>query len=329
MKKRIAIICLILVVIGQQQAVYATENKEFTEYSITIGSYELYGRLIMPQGAQNPPVAILIHGSGQGNYNSAFGGMAFFYDIAQGLAEQGIASIRFNKRHRQHPPLPPDATIFTETIYDVHYAIDFARDHTGLGEIFLIGFSQGGIVAPHIAYGRPEVAGIVSLAGSPRNFIDIIASQSGHLHYRAEALGLPIPSFIPADFILRWVMAVDEEAMPDAFSTFNNIALALGFPISFLRSMEGLSVHDIIDQVQIPFLILQGEKDLQVFAAYDFVAWQDMLYNRENVTFILYEGLNHFFAPHVEELGFNQFRANVNVDAQVINDIANWILNLP
>jgi hypothetical protein len=54
-----------------------------------------------------------------------------------------------------------------------------------------------------------------------------------------------------------------------------------------------------------------------------------MLYNRENATFILYEGLNHFFAPHVEELGFNQFRANVNVDAQVINDIAEWFLNLP
>ena len=325
MKKRIIAICMAsLMVFGQKTAAFTAEI-DYYEYSITIGSYELYGRLTMPQGVRNPPVAILIHGSGQGNYNSAFGGMTFFYDIAKGLAGQGIASIRFNKRYRQHPPLSANATIFTETIYDVHYAIDFALDHAGLGEIFLIGFSQGGIAAPHIAYSRPEVAGIVSLAGSPRSFFDIIVSQDAHLRYQARALGAPIPSFLPIDWVLRQVMGVDEAAMPHAFETFNNIAIALGFPIPFLLSMHNLSTPDIIDDVQIPFLILQGEEDLQIFAAYDFTAWQDLLGDRENATFILYPGLNHFFAPHVPELGFNQTRARVNVDAQVIDDIADWI----
>ena len=329
MKKRIAVaLCLVLIISGQQAAFYAVESDTFTEYSIAIGTYELYGRLVMPRGAHNPPVAILIHGSGQGNYNSAFGGMTFFHDIAKGLAEQGVASIRFNKRHRQHPPLPPYATIFTETIYDVHYAIDFALDHADLGEIFLVGFSQGGIVAPHIAYERPEVAGIVSLAGSPRGFFEIIVSQSGHLRYRAAGLGVPIPSFVPVDWVLRHVLAVDEDEMPEAFETFNNIAVALGFPIPFMRSMSDLSTSDIIGYVQIPFLILQGEEDLQIFAAYDFTAWQYLLYGRENATFILYPGLNHFFAPHVPELGFNQTRAQVDVDAQVIDDMAQWILEV-
>ena len=327
MKKRIAVaLCLVMIISGQQAAIYAAENESFTEYSIAIGTYELYGRLVVPLGVYNPPVAILIHGSGQGNYNSAFGGMIFFYDIAKGLAEQGVASIRFNKRHHQHPPLPHDATILTETIYDVHYAIDFALDHAGLGEIFLVGFSQGGIVAPHIAYERPEVAGIVSLAGSPRGFFEIIVSQSGHLRYRAAGLGVPIPSFVPVDWVLRHVIAVDEAEMPDAFEAFNNIAVALGFPIPFMRSMMDLYTPEIIDYVQIPFLILQGEKDLQIFAAHDFRAWQYLLYGRENATFILYPGLNHFFAPHVPELGFNQARARVDVDAQVIADMAEWIL---
>ena len=324
MKKRIALICLVLTIFGQHHT-YNAASYEYSEHSIAIGSYELYGRLMMPQDVKNPPVVILIHGSGQGNFDSAFGGMALFYDIAHGLAQQGVASIRFNKRYYQHTPLPSDATIFTETIYDVYYAIDFARDHNGLGEIFLIGFSQGGIVAPYIAHTRPEVAGIVSLAGSPRDFFEIIVSQSGHLRYRAASLGVNIPSFVPVDLILRQVMAIDEDTMPTAFDTFNSIAVALGFPIPFLRSMNDLSIADIIDNVEIPFLVLQGEEDLQIFAAYDFSAWQELLHDRENATFILYPGLNHFFAPHVEELGYDQAHARANVDMQVINDIAKWI----
>ena len=330
MKKRITLICLSALMVFSHSNImlYAADGKH-TEYSIAIGSYELYGRLTMPYGIENPPVAILIHGSGQGNYNSAFGGMTRFYDIAHGLARQGVATIRFNKRYRQHPPLPPDATIWDETIYDVFYAIDFALNHGGLGDIFLVGFSQGGIVAPHIAYARPEVAGIVSLAGSPRGFFEIVASQNEFLHHNAAAHGMNIPSFIQADWLLRWLLAVDETAYPEAFGQFNAIAAALGFPISFMRSMYGLSTPDIINYVQIPFLILQGDKDLQIFAAYDFTAWKYLLYGRENVTFILYEGLNHFFTPHVPELGFNQSRARANVDAQVISDIAEWILQNP
>jgi len=321
MIKRFAALCLMLV-IGGAQTVSATD---FTEYSIAIGSYELYGRLTMPYGVHNPPVAILIHGSGQGNFDSGFGGMALFRDIAHGLAEHGIASIRFNKRYRQHPPLSSNATIQTETMDDVVYAIDFAAGHQRLRSVFLVGFSQGGIVAPHIAYGRDDISGIISLAGSPRGFFDIVVSQDAHLRHRAANLGAPIPRFVQVDWLLRQVMNVDEQALPLAFDTFNNIAVTLGFPIPFMRSINALDTPAIIDDVEIPFLILQGEEDLQIIAAYDFVAWQNLLHNRDNATFILYPGLNHFFAPHMPQLGFDQARARANVDGQVITDMANWI----
>jgi len=324
MMRRFAIIFLVLLIASQQAVFYATERGQ-SEYSIAIGSRELYGRLVVPEGVRKPPVAILIHGSGQWDFNSAFGGMNLFYDIAHGLAQHGIASIRFNKRYRQHPPLSSDATIFTETIYDVHYAIDFAHDHEDLGDVFLIGFSQGGIVAPHIAYSRPEVAGIISLAGSPRSFFEIVVSQSDFLRYMASVHGVPVPSFVSVEFVLRQVLAVDGNLLPRTFDTFNNIAAGLGFPIPFMRSMYDLSTPDIIDNVQIPFLILQGEEDLQILAEDCFVAWQNLLGYRKNATFILYPGLNHFFAPHAPELGFNQSRGQARVDGQVIEDIGNWI----
>jgi len=317
----------ILLIFSQVLAVYGTPLKTFREYSIEIGPYELYGRLTMPNGVEQPPVAVFIHGSGQWNYNSAFGGMKMFKDIAHGLAEQGIASIRHNKRYYQHPPMPHGVNIWNETIYDTSHAIKFTAAQEDLGEIFIIGFSQGGIVAPHLAYAHPEVKGIISLAGSPRSFFEIIASQSEFLRHRAAGLGVNIPARMVAT-LLNQIMNIDENILPVTYNFLSEQALSLGFPISFLHSMNNLDTYRVISYIEIPFLILQGEEDLQIHAEYDFTAWKELLYEREHTAFILYEGLNHFFAPHIPELGFNQSAARANVDAQVIKDIAEWIIGI-
>ena len=303
-----------------------TPQQNFVELPIMIGPQRLQGRITLPFGVSNPPVAIFIHGSGQHNYNSAFGGMAIFRDIAHGLANQGIASIRFNKRYYQNPPTPNHMTIHDETIEDVSHAITFASGWHILGDIYLIGFSQGGIVAPYIAYNHPEVAGIISLAGSPRNFFDIVNSQASFLRYQASRrTTMPVPSILPVSFLIERIMAVDENTLPMTYNFLNSQASALGFPITFLRSMDTIDTPSILPHLNIPFLILQGSEDLQIKADYCFVAWQNLLGYRHNATFILYNGLNHFFAPHRPNLGYSQSRAQARVDRRVINDIAQWI----
>ncbi|MCL2397415.1 MAG: alpha/beta hydrolase [Defluviitaleaceae bacterium] len=304
----------------------------FTELSMTFGPYNLYGRLTLPKNAAQPPVAILIQGSGQANYNSAFGGMTIFRDIAHGLAQRGIASVRFNKRYYQHP-LPARMTIHDETLDDISYAINLAARWRSLGvvgDIYIIGFSQGGIVAPYVAYHHPQVAGVVSMAGSPRGFFDIVESQAGFLRHQAAARaglpdGVPVPG-LPVGFLLERIMAINENTLPRTYNFLNNQAMALGFPISFLHSVNNLNIAGLLPYIDVPFLILQGSEDLQILADYCFVAWQELFYGRDNATFILYQGLNHFFAPHRPNLGYSQSRARARVDALVIRDIAGWIL---
>ena len=317
--RKLLIFCLTIALFASTTTVFAAEASNFTENTIEIGPYELEGRLAMPNSAELPPVAIFIHGSGQADFDSAFGGMTFFRDIAFGLAEQGIASIRFNKRFYQHAPLPGDATIFTETIDDVMYAIEYAAARDDLGPIFLIGFSQGGIVAPYIAFENEDVAGIVSLAGSPRNFLDILTSQSQNGFFTDD---------IPFARLIRQIMIVDEKTSPMMYNLLNAQATQMGFPISFLRSMDTINTYELLPHIDIPFLILQGDMDLQISAQHCFAAWEDALYGRENAKFILYEGLNHFFAPHMPQYGSFQQRAVVDVDKRVAEDIAEWILEV-
>lgn len=300
-------------------------DKYFTETPILIGHYALEGKLTLPNlpaSTKTPPVAILIQGTGQANKDSAFGRIAPFKDIAHGLAKHGIASIRFNKRFYQHPPIPYNMTLQTEILEDISYAINFAYNHEGLGQIYLVGFSLGGILAPTIAYNHyDKVAGIVSLAGSPRHFSEIWVSQSDMLVYiYANAMGMDVPEGLPIGHLINLVLSTNANS-----HFINNLAHQWGFPISYLLSLNEIDTLGIIDYVNIPMLILHGSKDLQLLVDDDFIAWKELLSDRDNVHFILYEGLNHFFTPHVPELGYFQTQAPAEVYYQVITDIAGWI----
>src|SRR5665647_2719372 len=83
------------------------ETKEYKEEAVKIGEGEMQvdGRLTLPKNVKNPPVVILVQGSGQTDMDETIGaqGNKPFQDIAYGLAEKGIASIRYNKRYYQHP----------------------------------------------------------------------------------------------------------------------------------------------------------------------------------------------------------------------------------
>ena len=316
---------LLLMVCVNPLTVFGSQDKQFQEIPVSIGAYALDGLLLKPYGVENPAVVILIHGTGQANKNSAFGAIAPFKDIAHGLGSHGIASIRFNKRFYQHPPIPADMTLQTEILEDVSYVINWAYNHEGLGDIYLIGFSLGGILAPTIAYNHDEVAGIISLAGSPRHISDITVSQSDMISYiYAQALGVDLPPGLPIGHLINLVLSADAELLK-ANPFISRMAAEWGFPISYLLSLREIDTYAVIDYVQIPILILHGSEDLQLFVDYDFAAWQDLLYDRENAAFILYENLNHFFTPHVPELGYWQTLAPARVYYRVIEDMAKWI----
>jgi dipeptidyl aminopeptidase/acylaminoacyl peptidase len=77
-----------------------------------------------------------------------------------------------------------------------------------------------------------------------------------------------------------------------------------------------------------PMLIMQGGKDFQVKVDQDFAAYRGLLKDKGNVTFKLYENLNHAFVPSVygsiakakKEYGIEQ-----HIGENVIADIVNWI----
>mmetsp|Transcript_25649 Transcript_25649/g.22668 ORF Transcript_25649/g.22668 Transcript_25649/m.22668 type:complete len:88 (+) Transcript_25649:441-704(+) len=77
-----------------------------------------------------------------------------FKQIAEGLAEKGVATIRYYKRTKKYPAkvaAEKELNLDIEVTEDVLSAVKLAAEHPKIGKIFVMGHSLGAMMAPRIA----------------------------------------------------------------------------------------------------------------------------------------------------------------------------------
>ena len=288
---------------------------KYAEQAIRIGEdgYPVDGILTLPSGVTKPPVIILVHGSGTHDWDETIvGDNKPFRDIAHGLAEQGIATIRYQERLAAYPELASERiTIQLDSLEDVNAAIIYATgcDQVDSERIYVLGHSLGGMLAPKIAADHKEVKGILSLAGSPRKLEDIAADQQ-------ELLGNGNKNDIAkARKQAEEIKGLTEESTGDY----------LGMPASYWYSLNLIDTPELLKTLKVPMFIAQGSADIQVYADRDYTAWQELLKDRKDVTFHLYDNLNHLFMESSGENNLEEYFTPGSVDRQLISDMAAWI----
>lgn len=301
----------------------AYDEEKMEELDIAIGEeFPLDGILTMPKGVKNPPIVILVHGSGQSDMDETIGGTSNkpFRDIARGLANEGIASIRYNKRFYQYMDQATDTmTIKDEVLEDVTFAIEYAKTLAEVNQdkIFIIGHSLGGMLSPEIAKENSGIAGIISLAGSPRKLEDIIldqateAAESGQVSETEKTLYLET---MKAQY--DKIKNLEEDNLEEPL---------LGANGYYWKSLNEIDTPSIVKELTLPMLFLQGDADFQVYPEKDFAMWKELLAGKENATFLIYEGLNHLFMPSTGVRDITDYNQKNKVDERVIESIAEWI----
>lgn len=306
-------------------------NERWEEIPITLGydpDKPLNGMLTLPEHVQNPPIAILVHGSGPQGMDSLIGAADNrpFADLAHGLADRGIASIRYDKRSYVYPEDVTD--IETEYLYDVKDAVRFAMEEPRVDgdRLYLIGHSQGGMLSPKLAQDNPEFKGLVSLGGTLRRMEDIILEQ----HETMMAQDTTLTEEEKNSHISQIKEELQQVSGLSPESPDDRKELLLGYPVSYWISLNAIDSKKIAGELTIPMLILQGDNDFQVLYRTDFMLWQEVLKDRENVSFHHYPGLSHVFMPgSLERFDSSSYDPPANMDAQVIEDIAEWIQGQP
>ncbi|MFG0217094.1 serine aminopeptidase domain-containing protein [Brevibacillus porteri] len=304
------------------------QSDKWAESSIKVGNSEkkLNGLLTLPKGIEKPPVAILLSGSGPNNMDSIIGtGLNRpLADIAHGLADRGIASIRFDKRSYAYPnEIVPD--IETEYLFDAKDAVRLAKEDTRIdnNRIYLIGHSQGGLMGPKVAQDNPEIKAFVSMAGTLSRLEDAVLSQT-KMRLAQDTTLTEEQKKAELDKIKSEVQKVKK------LDPSENSGVLLGYPTSYWKSLNAIDGVSITHNLTIPMFIIQGTSDFHVSTQVDFKLWQEAVAGKNNVSMKLYPGLNHLFMPggSADKFDGSIYNIPAHVDSQVIADVSDWINNL-
>ena len=302
--------------------------------NIVIGQdtkYPLKGILTLPDDISTPvPAVVLVHGSGSSNMDEKVGRLTPFKDIAEGLAKYGVASVRYDKRSFTHGlKMVRDKSLTItareETIEDAILATQLLKTDSRIDtdKIFIIGHSMGGMLAPRIDAEGGDYRGLIIMAGTPRRMEEALKDQLVETLERMNPLMRKLASGSVNKMLKRFDGMYD---VPDEEA--KKIKIGNGATLYYFKDMGQPTVAEYLADNHKPMLIMQGDKDFQVKADIDFAMYKEILKGRGNVTFRLYENLNHAFVNSVYGLiskAKQEYNVEQHIGENVIADIADWI----
>jgi pimeloyl-ACP methyl ester carboxylesterase len=225
----------------------------------------LKGLMLSPD-ASGAPVVLIIPGSGPTNRdgNSLHGLNTDTYKLlAKGLTARGIASVRVDKRGMfSSAAAIPNANDVTIADYasDVHSWAGVIREKTGAKCVWVLGHSEGGLVAMVAARDNPpDICGLLLVAAPGRKFGELLKDQM-----RSNPANAPF-----LDEALRDVDRLEagkrvdidlEKTRPEITAIFAPAVQG------FLIDLCSYDPPKILTGYKGKALILQGERDIQVSA---------------------------------------------------------------
>ncbi|KAM5364349.1 hypothetical protein ACJZ2D_011546 [Fusarium nematophilum] len=298
------------------------------EVDLRLGSkLEVPGVLCLPKLEGVFPCVIFLAGSGPCDRDSSIGAVKPLKDIALGLAQQRIASIRFDKVTLKHAPKfknNSSISVGDEYFDQANDAVTQALKHPEIDprRIFIIGHSLGAAVTPYLAQNDNRVRGIVLLAPPSES---IYRSWIRQLRYFASLDSEPVEAMQKLIADAEQKSDAADRLGPDC--TIAAADLPFGLPASYWTSYRALDPLGTAQELRKPMLLLQGSRDYQVTVADDFVEWENALRNNTNASLRVHEGLDHCFIRG-EGLSLPvDYDQPGNVDVAVIEDISRWILD--
>ncbi len=238
--------------------------------------------LTLPQTTDSRkfPAVVMVTGSGPQNRDEEYCDHKPFAVIADILARNGIASLRYDDRGTGKST-GDYLTATTHTIKDDAVSgIDFLRSIPGIGKVGVLGHSEGGTVAFMVG-AEKKADFIVSLAGMAISGKETIMRQNSHsldkmtLSDTEKANSLKLIELV-FDIITSQVKS-GTAAPTDVYKLAAENCLQV--PDQILQSLKMtqstrapwidaflvLNPREYIDKVRCPVLAINGEKDTQVY----------------------------------------------------------------
>jgi pimeloyl-ACP methyl ester carboxylesterase len=220
---------------------------------------ELAGTLL--DAGKGAPVVLIIPGSGPTDRdgNNPLGVTAAPYRmLAEGLAKRGISSVRIDKRGMfGSKGAIADANKVTIADYaaDAHAWVASARRATGVECVWVLGHSEGALVALTAGQKPDGLCGVITVAGTGRKLSTVMRDQ-----LNANPANAPIltPAMAALDS-LEAGHTVETATLPAPLQPLFSAAVQ-----PFLIDLLAQDPARMAASLSLPLLIVQGDRDIQV-----------------------------------------------------------------
>ncbi|WP_422486996.1 alpha/beta hydrolase [Gudongella sp. DL1XJH-153] len=270
----------------------SSEGQEGEEYDLAVPEGEIKGTLLLPEGEGPYKVAIIHQGSGptdrDGNSTIA-GDNNSLKMVAEKLAEEGIASVRYDKRGiAESMPLieSEEDLVFEDYVNDMIMWIDKVEADDRFDEIYLIGHSEGALISAAAAMER-EVEGFISLAGVGERASDTLRRQLSTQPDEITELIEPIMIELENGRLVEDVPEILQSLFRNSIQPYM---------ISWFQ-YDPVEVYNRIDS---PILVIQGDNDVQVT-----VDDAMILADASGTDPVIIEGMNHVLKNAPEDVEGN------------------------
>lgn len=284
---------------------YAYAQFSFTERELSFrnGSVELHGTIMLPDGQDQSPAVVFLHGSGPAT-------RAGFRPYAEKFAKLGIASLFFDKRGSGKSSGSWITSSLDDLAEDALAAVQHLKKEKGIdpGRIGFWGVSQAGWIAPLAASKSQDIAFMILITGggaSPREselysyqqqFERTVLSKAektealkvldAYFHYLATGEGrLKLSTRFDSIRLTRLKSLAEqlERILPSEGNRSNWSWVATYDPVPH------------IEKLTCPILLMFGDRDTDHPTELAVKRWREGLKNAGNdrITLIVFPGAGH------------------------------------
>ena len=285
---------------------YQTEEVAFNN-----GDATLAGTLTYPEGwngKKKVPVAIMVTGSGLQNRDEELFGHKPFLVIADYLARNGIATLRYDDRGAGASRGDAVNATTSDLMLDASAGVDYLRVRREFNKVGVIGHSEGGEIAFMLGAGQ-KVDFLVSLAGPGVQGDSILLLQNMNA-IRHSGMTMRLTK----EYVRAQIKAQGNPWL-DYFIDYDPVT--------------------DIQKVYCPALVLNGGKDTQVDPSVNIPSIEANLprdrkgrFASKRTEIKVYPGLNHLFQHCVTGQADEYPVIEETISPEVLEDIADWIRKL-
>lgn len=246
----------------------------------------LKGTQLAPAAGAKAPAALILPGSGPTDRdgNSPLGVKGSTYRLlAEGLAAQGVTTVRMDKRGMfasGAAAADPNRVFIADLATDANAWAADLKTRTGAPCVWLIGHSEGALVAEVAGQTGKDLCGLVLVSGAGERLSDTLRRQ----------LKAGIPAGPLLDQSLKNVAALESGGEVDTSGLPQGLQMLFLPQVQpFLKAIFAYDPPALLKTYKGPVLIVQGKTDIQVLPA----DAEKLKAARPDATLVELDGVNH------------------------------------